>query len=70
MAGNQFKAFDAALKLVTAENEVWLVDFAMTISLHQSATETQQQFFEKAFANTLGIIIFQKGENGEAHRHS
>jgi hypothetical protein len=34
------------------------MDFAMTYSLVQTAKETQSQFFDKKYANDLGVIRY------------
>jgi hypothetical protein len=69
IAGNQLKKFDEAVHEVTTEFEVWLIDFAMTWSLVQVAKETQSQFFDKKFANDLGVIRYVREANGRIGRH-
>jgi hypothetical protein len=46
--------FDEDINSLTAGTEVWLMDFAMTYTLVQTAKETQSQFFDKKYANDLG----------------
>lgn len=69
--GNQLKKFDEAILQLTTttSTEVWLIDFAMTFSLVQAAKETQNQFFDKKFANDLGVLRYVREADGQIGRH-
>jgi len=60
VAGNQFRAFENDIQQLKEGHELWLQDFAMTVSLHQALKETQSVFFEKKYANNLGFITFRR----------
>jgi hypothetical protein len=68
IAGNQLRKFDEDIKSLTAGTEVWLMDYAMTYSLVQTAKETQSQFFDKKYANDLGVIRYVLEPDGQISR--
>jgi hypothetical protein len=69
VAGNQVKKFDEEVQRVSVTSEVWLIDFAMTWSLVQASKETQSQFFDKKYANDLGVIRYVREQDGKIGRH-
>jgi hypothetical protein len=68
IAGSQLRNFDEDIKSLTPGTEVWLMDFAMTYSLVQTAKETQSQFFDKKYANDLGVIRYILEPDGQISR--
>jgi hypothetical protein len=63
------KKLDEYVQQVSVTSEVWLIDFAMTWFLVQASKETLSQFFDKKYANDLGVIRYVREQDDKIGRN-
>jgi hypothetical protein len=73
-AARAYRTFDdsvAALPLTGAE-EVWVIDFSVSVRTQQSARQTQQEFMEYSTVTVMGAVMYRRSNEPphNTHRHA